>query len=223
MKKVLKKMTMITMSLAMMLIMMMAFERPVSAACRMNRTCATVSVRKTVTLKVRGGFSFFRRTTWRSSNPSVATVNRKGLVTARKAGRTVITARQSNGKCYRCNVTVKANEYRGVSCPGDIKTTSAGLHFFIKNCRYSGSKLICDGYFVNTSGRKVTRLSNYHLRLFSGKNILADGAFNTRVNVPGYGFKATRLVFNAGSVTSQGWDLRTMKFINVKYCSGSYY
>ena len=45
--------------------------------------------------------------TWTSSQSAVATVNSSGKVTAKKAGKTVITAKTINGKTAECVVTVK--------------------------------------------------------------------------------------------------------------------
>lgn len=50
-----------------------------------------------------------RRPTFRSSNSSVASVNPYGRVTAKKAGRTVITVRASGATSY-CSVTVKKTQ-----------------------------------------------------------------------------------------------------------------
>ena len=46
---------------------------------------------------------------WMSSNPEVATVSDKGLVTAQAAGSTTITALVSNGQALRCSVTVTSD------------------------------------------------------------------------------------------------------------------
>ncbi len=43
---------------------------------------------------------------WRSNNSSIATVSSSGLVTAKSAGSTAITAETSGGKTATCNVTV---------------------------------------------------------------------------------------------------------------------
>lgn len=44
--------------------------------------------------------------TWSSSDPTVATVDSKGLVTAQTTGKTVITATTKNGKTAACNIKV---------------------------------------------------------------------------------------------------------------------
>ena len=43
---------------------------------------------------------------WRSSDPNIASVDDKGVVTAQKPGRATITAFASNGQALRCAVTV---------------------------------------------------------------------------------------------------------------------
>ena len=50
--------------------------------------------------------SYAKCDSWTSSNPSVASVNYYGKITAKKAGTTVITA-TLYGKEYQCEVTVK--------------------------------------------------------------------------------------------------------------------
>lgn len=45
--------------------------------------------------------------TWTSSDKAVATVSQKGVVTARKAGKAVITVRTKNGKAAKITITVK--------------------------------------------------------------------------------------------------------------------
>lgn len=74
----------------------------------LSKTKATLAVGDTLTLKktlapadAETGF------TWSSSNPSVATVSKKGKVTALKVGTAKITVKTDNGKKASCTVTVK--------------------------------------------------------------------------------------------------------------------
>ena len=47
-----------------------------------------------------------KNVTWKSSNTAVATVNKKGEITAKAEGKTVITVTTSNGKKAKCTLTV---------------------------------------------------------------------------------------------------------------------
>lgn len=74
---------------------------------KLSPTKATIytKTKKTVSLKatVAGGST---AVAWESSNPAVAAVSSKGIVTAKKAGTTTITAK-ANGCKATCKVTVK--------------------------------------------------------------------------------------------------------------------
>lgn len=48
-----------------------------------------------------------QKVTWKSSKKSVVSVSRNGKLTAKKAGKALITATTENGKTVRCQVTVK--------------------------------------------------------------------------------------------------------------------
>ncbi len=69
----------------------------------LNSTKVQLAKNKTFTLKVIGAVGTVKYT---SSNKKVATVNAKGKITAKKAGKTVVTVK-SNGMTLKCNVTVK--------------------------------------------------------------------------------------------------------------------
>ena len=69
---------------------------------RLNQTSKTLLKGKSFTLKVYG---ISGRVKWSTSNKKIATVNSRGKVTAKKAGRVTITAKV-NGQKIRCNVEV---------------------------------------------------------------------------------------------------------------------
>lgn len=70
----------------------------------LNSTKKTLTAGKSYTLKITGTTA----KSWTSSKKSVATVNSKGKVTAKKSGTATITCKGKNGKTYICRVTVKA-------------------------------------------------------------------------------------------------------------------
>ena len=63
---------------------------------------------------------------WMSSNPSVATVDEKGLVTAQGAGNATITALASNGQALRCAVTVTSDIGRVTLSKNDLLFKTVG-------------------------------------------------------------------------------------------------
>lgn len=79
-----------------------------SVSVKLNTKSTTITMAKKVTYqlkaKLSGGTSSI---TWTSNNPAVATVNKSGLVTGKKAGTASIFATLPNGKYASCKVTVK--------------------------------------------------------------------------------------------------------------------
>lgn len=75
----------------------------------LNKTSVTVKAGQKYTLKatVSPSNATNKTITWRSANPSVATVS-GGVVTAKKSGIATITAKTSNGKQATCKVKVTA-------------------------------------------------------------------------------------------------------------------
>ena len=86
-----------------MLVSMLAMTVTASAA-KLNKKKATITVGKTVTLKVKGTSA---KATWSSSDEEVATVSSKGKVKGVSEGTATIKAKVGS-KTYKCKVTVKA-------------------------------------------------------------------------------------------------------------------
>lgn len=83
---------------------------PTSAAAKpaLNKTKITMTVGDTATLKVKNAAKK-EKITWASKKKAIASVTSKGKVTAKKAGKTVVSATlKKAGKTLKCNVTVKA-------------------------------------------------------------------------------------------------------------------
>ena len=72
---------------------------------QLSKKTVTLEVGKKVTLKLKNAPKK-KKITWSSSKKKIASVTKKGVVTARKAGKANITAKVS-GKKYVCKVTVK--------------------------------------------------------------------------------------------------------------------
>lgn len=72
---------------------------------KLNKTSVSLTVGKTTKLKLKRAPKG-KKVTWSSNRKKVASVTKKGKVTAKKAGRAKITAKQGK-KIYTCMVTVK--------------------------------------------------------------------------------------------------------------------
>lgn len=82
---------------------------PTPTKITLNRKKATLGVKEQLKLTV----TFTPQDvttplTWTSSKPKVATVSKKGVVTPKAVGTTVITVRTANGKAAKATITVKA-------------------------------------------------------------------------------------------------------------------
>ncbi len=71
---------------------------------KINKTSASLTEGKAVQLKIQGTS---QKVTWSSDKRSVASVDSKGKVTAKKKGTAVITAKIGSQK-YKCKITVKS-------------------------------------------------------------------------------------------------------------------
>ena len=72
---------------------------------QLSKKTVTLEVGKKVTLKLKNAPKK-KKITWSSNKKKIASVSKKGVVTAKKAGKANITAKVS-GKKYVCKVTVK--------------------------------------------------------------------------------------------------------------------
>ncbi len=80
-------------------------EAATAKAVKLNKSSMTIYVGAKTTLKNTGTAKNIK---WSSTKPNVASVSKKGVVTAKKAGKTVIVAKYGNKKA-KCTVTVKKN------------------------------------------------------------------------------------------------------------------
>lgn len=71
---------------------------------RLNKTCVTLIKGQKIQLKVIGSSAHVK---WYTSKKSIATVNKKGKVTAKKRGKAFITAKVGNKK-YKCKIIVES-------------------------------------------------------------------------------------------------------------------
>ncbi len=89
------------------------------------------------------------KVTWKSKNSSVAKVGRKGVVRAKKSGKTTIIAR-FGGKKYKCKVTVTAPASSSRSS-GSTGSSSSGSSGSSSSGSSSGSSSSDSGYSSGSS------------------------------------------------------------------------
>lgn len=158
----------------------------------MSKKSAILFPNDKTTLKatVKGSAGFYNQgVTWKSSNTSVATVNSKGSVTAKKAGKATITATEKGGsKKATCAVTVsgikvdKAN--KSVSVTATVNNADAkSMHYVV----YKNGGAAKTSYFV-------TDATPAELNAALGK--ISAKAWNTNPN-----FKTDAKVAQAGDKT----------------------
>lgn len=83
-------------------------EQKAVSSIKLNRKKLTLGVKETFTIRASvSPAGADKKLKWESSRKSVAVVNAKGKVTAKKVGRTTITATASNGKKVSCRILVK--------------------------------------------------------------------------------------------------------------------
>lgn len=106
-RKIIRKIQVITGLLALALMMVGPCVSANAASAKLNKKTATVTVGKTVKLKIKNTGS---KVKWTSSNKKVATVKKSGkygaVVTGKKTGKATITAKVGSKK-LKCKVTVK--------------------------------------------------------------------------------------------------------------------
>ena len=84
---------------------------------KLNKKSVTLTEGKSITLKLKGTT---KKAKWTSNKKKVATVNQKGKVTAKKAGKAKITAKAGKKK-YTCTVTVVKSKTPEQPKPGQPK------------------------------------------------------------------------------------------------------
>ena len=83
-----------------------------AAKLKLSKTKATLTVGKTLKLKVKGA----KKVKWSSNNSRVASVSSKGVVKAKRVGSAKITAKVKKKK-LTCKITVKGNYKPAVVAP----------------------------------------------------------------------------------------------------------
>ena len=148
--------------LLLMVILAMLFSVPVHAKIKLNKKSVTVTVGKTVRLKVKGTK---KKVKWRSTNKKIARVSSKGVVKGVKEGKCKIIAKVGK-KQLKCTVTVKkAKNYISTSSSSSLKNSSLNysnltaynLDVYVPNPGAACKRTIKDGWYMIVSGNSDDR------------------------------------------------------------------
>ena len=116
-----KKQIVMATTLALVLSSLHCPESQAAAKPKLSKTKLTLTVGKTAKLKVK---NYKGTVKWSSNKKKTATVSKKGVVTAKKKGNAIITAKAGKKK-LKCKVTVKAAAAKSTQTPEPVTTTSA--------------------------------------------------------------------------------------------------
>lgn len=119
------------------------------------------AMKKGQTFQLKASFSPAQaesKLTFSSSRKSVASVDQNGKVTARKAGKTVITVTTANGKKAQCTITVKKVKAKKITLNIRKKTLKKGKSFQLK-ARLT-PKTSTDNIRWRSSNKKVVSVSS---------------------------------------------------------------
>lgn len=162
---------------------------------------------------------------WKSTKKSVATVNKKGKVTAKKAGNTTIVATLKNGKKLTCKVKVAANKYKDIKpTVGDCKYGDVYINPYAANFDKKGN-LVVKIQCVNVSGNKVTGLQNLKIKVkdANGKTVGIYKQSKKSTTISSGSSKALTFTIKKSDLKKKKIDLRNAKISAVgKYIYTSY-
>lgn len=173
------------------------------------------------TLKLIGGN---KNVKWKSSNKKIATVNKKGVVTAKKTGTATITASRS-GKKAVCKIKVEKNE-----CRLEYYPTSASAYEvnqvalgFQNIKRDSKGNYVLSGHLINTFATATSYAKNLVIKVYQNDKLIAKQTYKRwNIRVPAGYSKEITLTINKKNIRKKKADLRS-GYVRVKVAGGRIY
>lgn len=181
-----------------------AVQYPADA--KISQSKAVVTAGFTYKLSVSGS----KATKWSSSKKSVATVDSKGKVTGKKAGKTTISAKCENGQTVKCTVTVKANKYSAKKITtSDVYANAYGTKPYSASFDKNGN-LVVKVMIVNNGYGKMTKIPKFKVTVKNqnGKTVGTYSKSSFSVSVPSYSAKSyTVTIKKSSKLSSKKVDL----------------
>lgn len=186
-------------------------------AAKISETKATITAGFTKKLSVTGA----KVKKWSSSKKTVATVDQKGKVTAKKAGKATISAKLDNGQTVKCVVTVKANKYTASKLTtSDVPYGECGWSAYSASFDSNGN-LVVKVRAVNNFYYKVSGLENVKIVVkdANGKLVGQTTVKKKVVTIPTGSTKDLSFTIAKSSLKKKTADLRNATIT----CGGTYY
>lgn len=147
---------------------------------------------------------------WASKKKSVATVDKTGKVTGKKAGKTTITATLEDGRKLTCAVTVYANKYKDIK--GTLDMVKSGKVVPQPYQAYYDSKgnLKIKMNFLNKTNKNVIALTDFEITV-KDKNDKTVGVYGfayQSFRVPSYSTKTATYTIRKSELGKKA-DLRS--------------
>lgn len=184
---------------------------------KISETKATITAGFTKKLSVTGATV----KKWSSSKKTVATVDQKGKVTAKKAGKATISAKLDNGQTVKCVVTVKANKYTASKLTtSDVPYGECGWSAYSASFDSNGN-LVVKVRAVNNFYYKVSGLENVKIVVkdANGKLVGQTTVKKKVVTIPTGSTKDLSFTIAKSSLKKKTADLRNATIT----CGGTYY
>lgn len=176
------------------------------ADAKISQSKAVVTAGFTYKLSVSGS----KATKWSSSKKSVATVDSKGKVTGKKAGKTTISAKCENGQTVKCTVTVKANKYSAKKITtSDVYANAYGQKPYSASFDKNGN-LVVKVMIVNNGYGRMTKIPKFKVTVKNqnGKTVGTYSKSSFSVSVPSYSAKSyTVTIKKSSKLSSKKVDL----------------
>lgn len=173
-----------------------------------------------------------KKVKWKSSKPSVASVNSRGVVTGKKKGTATITA-YANGVSRKCKVTVKspAKKYaktgyqylrsdRGTALTV-LKVSGNKIRFMLSYSSYNGGRI--GGTNTISATLKGNKVSHFRWRDSNGESGTGSLSFgNKKVTVKMRGSRNKYWPTNSTFRYSRKWNSSALKSMDGMYVSSRY-
>lgn len=174
---------------------------------KISQEKATITKGFTKKLSVSGG----KVSKWSSSKKSVATVDSKGKVTAKKKGNATITATLEDGTKLKCKITVKDNKYTGRKITtSDVALNAYGMDAYSASFDKKGNLVVKISIANNSYGR-MTKIPGFKVTVKNqnGKKVGSYSKSSFKVNVGSYSQKTyTVTIKKSSKLSAKKVDLR---------------